>query len=319
MNSLLQSLLASGPVLTDGAWGTQLQSRGLGAGEFPDAWNLTHPERVTEVARAYVAAGSGVILTNTFGANRIRLADHGLAERGAEINRLGVELSRRAADGRAKVFASIGPSGKMLMSGETTAGDLEAAFAEQARTLAAAGADALVVETMSDLEEARIAVNAARQTGLPVVGCMVFDAGKSKDRTMMGNTPEQAAEALIAAGAEVVGSNCGQGIAGFAPVCRRLRAAANRPVWIKANAGLPEMVEGRVVYRTTPEEFASHAAELIEAGAGFLGGCCGTSPEFIRQLGQAMRRTLSGEARVGRGKRITELSRTVVDLDFLGL
>ena len=291
MNSLLQWLLASGPVLTDGAWGTQLQARGLAAGEFPDAWNLTHPERVTEVARAYVAAGSRIILTNTFGANRVRLADHGLADRGVEINRLGVEISCRAADGRAKVFASIGPSGKMLVSGETTADALEVAFSEQARALADAGADALVVETMSDLDEARIAVRAARQTGLPVVGCMVFDAGKSQDRTMMGNTPEQVAEALTAAGADVVGSNCGQGIAGFAAICRRLRAATDRPIWVKANAGLPEMVEGRVVYRTTPEEFAGHAAELIAAGASFLGGCCGTSPEFIRQLGRAMRQT----------------------------
>jgi len=289
MHPLLHSLLASGPVLTDGAWGTQLQARGLAAGDFPDAWNLTHPERVAEVARAYVEAGSRVILTNTFGANRVRLADHGLAERGGEINRLGVEISRRAAEGQAKVFASMGPSGKMLMSGETSADALEAAFGEQARALAVAGADALVVETMSDLEEAKIAVSAARQAGLPVVGCMVFDAGKNRDRTMMGNTPEQVAEALTAAGADVVGSNCGQGIAGFAAICRRLRAATDRPIWIKANAGLPEMVERRVVYRTTPEQFAGHAAELIEAGASFLGGCCGTSPEFIRQLGQAMR------------------------------
>jgi len=291
MHALLQSLLASGPVLTDGAWGTQLQARGLAAGEFPDAWNLAHPDRVTEVGRAYVEAGSQVILTNTFGANRIRLTDHGFADRGAEINRLGVEISRRAADGRAKVFASIGPSGRMLMSGETTPDALEAAFSEQARMLAAAGADALVVETMSDLEEAKIAVRAARQTGQPVVGCVVFDAGKNQDRTMMGNTPEQVAEALTAAGADVVGSNCGQGIAGFAAICRRLRAATDRPIWVKANAGLPEMVEGRVVYRTAPEEFAGHAAELIAAGASFLGGCCGTSPEFIRQLGRAMRQT----------------------------
>jgi methionine synthase I (cobalamin-dependent) len=289
MHPLLQSLLASGPVLTDGAWGTQLQARGLAAGEFPDAWNLSHPERVTEVARAYVKAGSQVILTNTFGANHVRLADHGLAERAGEINRLGVEISRRAAGSQARVFASMGPGGKMLMSGETSLHALETAFREQARGLAAAGADGLVVETMSDLDEARVAVGAARETGLPVVACMVFDAGKDKDRTMMGATPERVAEALSAAGADVIGSNCGQGIAGFAAICRRLRAATDRPIWIKANAGLPEMANGQVVYRTTPEEFASHAAALMGAGAGFLGGCCGTSPEFIRQLGQAMR------------------------------
>jgi methionine synthase I (cobalamin-dependent) len=120
---------------------------------------------------------------------------------------------------------------------------------------------------------------------------MVFDTGKDKDRTMMGNTPEEVAEALTAAGADVVGSNCGQGIAGFASICRRLRAATDRPIWIKANAGLPEMVGGQVVYRTTPEEFARHAIELMDAGAGFLGGCCGTNPDFIRRLGRSMRRT----------------------------
>ncbi len=291
MTATLETLLASGPVLTDGAWGTQLQAQGLGTGDFPDGWNLTHPKLVAEVARSYVEAGSRVILTNTFGANRLRLADHGLADRGAEINRRGVEISLEAARGRAKVFASIGPSGKMLMSGETTPEALEDAFAEQARALAAAHADALVVETMSDLAEAKIAVRAAQRTGLPVVACMVFDAGKDKDRTMMGNTPEQVAEALTAAGADVIGSNCGQGIAGFAAICRRLRSATDRPIWIKANAGPPEMVDGRVVYQTTPGQFAGHAAELIEAGASFLGGCCGTSPEFIRQLGRAMRAT----------------------------
>jgi len=288
MLPLLQQLLEAGPVLTDGAWGTQLQVRGLSAGECPDAWNLSHPDRVAEVARTYVEAGSQVILTNTFGANRVRLADYGLGERVAQINRAGVEISRRAADGRAKVFASIGPSGKMLLTGEATPEALQTAFAEQARALAAAGADALVIETMSDLEEAKIAICAARQTGLQVVGCMVFDAGKDRDRTMMGSTPEQAAQALTAAGADVIGSNCGQGIAGFAAICRRLRSATDRPIWIKANAGLPELAEGRVIYRTTPEEFAGHAAGLLEAGANFLGGCCGTSPEYIRALGVAL-------------------------------
>lgn len=286
--NLVQSLLASGPVLTDGAWGTQLQQRGLAPGECPDAWNLTHPERVEEVARAYAEAGSRVILTNTFGANRLRLAESGLAGSIVEINRRGVEISRRGAVGGARVFASIGPSGKMLMAGDVTVEELQAAFAEQARALADGGADALVVETMSDLDEAVIAVTAARATGLPVVACMVFDSGRDRDRTMTGLTPEQAVEGLSKAGADVVGANCGQGIAGFVSLCRRMRAATDRPLWMKANAGLPELVEGRAVYRTTPAEFARHVPALREAGAGFIGGCCGTSPEFIR----AVRETL---------------------------
>jgi methionine synthase I (cobalamin-dependent) len=284
-------LLAHGPIVTDGAWGTELQARGLASGEFPDLWNLSQPDRVEAVARAYVEAGSQVILTNTFGANRIRLADHGLADRVAEINRRGVEISRQAAGDRAAVFASMGPTGKMIMTGEVNPDDLRALYEEQAQALAAGGADALIIETMSDLEEATAALQAARATGLPVVACMVFDAGKEKDRTMMGATPEQVAAELTAAGADVVGANCGAGIECFFPVCQRLKSATDRPIWIKANAGLPEMVEGHVVYRTTAEEFAGHAAELIEAGASFLGGCCGTSPEFIHRLGQAMRRT----------------------------
>ncbi len=288
MHPLIQQLTAGGPVVTDGAWGTELQARGLAMGEFPDTWNLLQPQRVAEVAEAYVEAGSRVILTNTFGANRLRLAGHNLAERVADINRQGVELSRRAAENRALVFASIGPTGKLLITGETTEDELRAAFEEQASALAEAGAHALVVETMADLTEAAIAVAAAHKTGLPVVGCLVFDSGKDKDRTAMGITVERAVEGLLGAGADVVGANCGQGIAGFVNICRRLRAASNRPVWIKANAGLPELVNGRPVYRTTPEAFAQYVPELIAAGAGFIGGCCGTNPFFIRAVKQKL-------------------------------
>ena len=281
MHPTIEKLLAAGPIVSDGAWGTQLQARGLAIGDFPDAWNLSHPERVAEVARAYVDAGSRVILTNTFGANRIRLAENSLADRVVEINRRGVEISRQAADGKAAVFASIGPTGKLLMNGEVSAEEMLAAFAEQARAMAEGGADALVVETMSDLEEAKLAVAAARATGLPVVACMVFDSGKNLDRTMMGTTPEQAAQELTAAGADVIGANCGQGIGGFLPLCQRLRAATDRPIWMKPNAGLPQLVEGRAVYVGTPEDFAGHIPALLKAGANFVGGCCGTSPQFV--------------------------------------
>ncbi len=213
---------SNGPIITDGAWGTQLQVRGMPVGSIPDAWNLIHPDKVEEVARAYVEAGSQVILTNTFGANGFILGRHGLAEKVAEINRLGVEISKKAADGKAKVFASIGPSGVMLLMGEVSPDELQAAFAEQAQAQAAAGADGIVIETMSDLAEAKLAVAAARETGLPVVACMTFDSGAKLDRTMMGVTPEQAAEQLSSAGADVIGANCGQGIAGYAPICSRL-------------------------------------------------------------------------------------------------
>ncbi len=284
MNSLIETLIAAGPVITDGAWGTQLQSLGLSTGECPDAWNLSHPEKVREVARRYIEAGSDVILTNTFRSNRIALEGYGLADQTASLNRAGVEHSRSAALGKARIFASIGPSGKMLMSGDVTPEQLAEAFSEQARTLAEAGADALLIETMSDLEEARIALKAARSTGLPVAVSMVFDSGKEKDRTMMGATVEAVARALTEAGADVVGANCGNGIEGYVPIGKRFRASTDKPVWIKPNAGIPEVVDGRVIYKTPPDRFAAHAVPLRDAGVHFLGGCCGTTPEHVRAL-----------------------------------
>jgi 5-methyltetrahydrofolate--homocysteine methyltransferase len=289
MNPLLERLLARGPVITDGATGTQLQAKGLAPGECPDSWNLLHPKVVEGVARAYVEAGSEIILTNTFRANRQALARHDLGEKVEEINRKGVEIARRAAAGQAAVFGSMGPSGKMLMTGEVSEEELRSAFEEQARVLAEAGVEGFAVETMTDLGEAKLAVAAARQTGLPVVVSMVFDSGKERDRTMMGVTPEQAAEELAAAGADVIGSNCGRTIQGFVPLCRRLHSATDRPIWIKPNAGLPEWVEGRLAYPTPPREFAGVVPTLVEAGASFVGGCCGTTPEFIAAIQEQMR------------------------------
>lgn len=284
MHELFSQMTAVGPVVTDGAWGTQLQERGLDLGACPDEWNLSHPERVEEVARAYVDAGSQVILTNTFGANRFTLARHGLEEKVVEINRAGVEISRRAAAGRAKVFASVGPTGVMLMMGEVSPEDVQAAFETQARALADAGADAVVLETFSDPAEIVLAVAAAQKAGLPVVACMTFDSGKDHARTLMGTTPEQAAQKLTEAGADCVGSNCGQGIEGFVKIAARLKSATDRPIWIKANAGLPEMIRGRAVYAQTADKFAAVVPALVQSGAAFIGGCCGTTPEFIRAV-----------------------------------
>jgi methionine synthase I (cobalamin-dependent) len=289
VNRFLSELIRSGPVLTDGAWGTQMQARGLPIGGCPDAWNLTHPDRVAEVAAAYVAAGSRVILTNTFGANRLTLSRHALAEQAAQINRRGAQISRQAAGDRAHVFGSIGPSGRMLATGEVTASELQSAFEEQAQALREGGAEGLVVETMSDLDEARIAVAAAKTAGLPVIASMTFGAGKQGDRTIMGVTPERAAAALAAAGADALGTNCGIGPEAMLPLCARLRAASDLPVWVKPNAGLPVIEDGRAVYQTTPEAFADIARQFIGAGANFIGGCCGTSPEFIAALAESVR------------------------------
>jgi 5-methyltetrahydrofolate--homocysteine methyltransferase len=288
---VIDKLVQHAPVLTDGAWGTQLQARGLQPGDVPDLWNLSNPAAVAAVAAAYVAAGSQIVLTNTFGANRFRLGEVDADDKVAAINAAGVALSKKAAGQDALVFASIGPSGKLLVSGDITEDALKQGFAEQAEAIAAAEPDGIVIETMQDIQEAAIAIAAAKATGLPVVATMVFDSGKDLDRTMMGTTPEQAAVALAQAGADVIGANCGQGIAGFAAICARLKAAGRGlPVWIKANAGLPIIENGKAVYATSVEEFAARVPAVIAAGACFIGGCCGTSPDFIRGVKAILKR-----------------------------
>lgn len=275
-------------VILDGAWGTELQARGLEAGECPDEWNLSHPAEVTSVGAAYADAGSRIILTNTFRSNRIALDGYGLADRVVELNTAGVGHSKRGAAGRAKVFGSVGPSGKVLAAGETTESALREAFEEQVNAMAAAGVEGIVIETMSEPAEAEIAIAAARQTGLTIVASMAYDAGRKKDRTMTGATPEQAAVLLSEAGADIIGANCGCGIELYVGIAARLRAATSKPIWIKANAGLPVMTDGHTRYTMGPDEFADYARALRDAGVAYIGGCCGTNPEFIRALCKAL-------------------------------
>jgi methionine synthase I (cobalamin-dependent) len=290
MHPLIESLIKDGPAVTDGSWGTQMQIRGLKRGQSPDSWNLSHADQVREVAEQYVNAGSQIILTNTFGASRLSLANFQLADRVVEINEAGVRISKEAAADRARVFASIGPTGKMLITGETTEEELQTVFEEQAAAQARAGADGIIIETMIDVEEARIAAIAARQTGLPVIVSMVYDAGEDKDHTMMGNSPEAVVAEISEIGVDGIGANCGQGIEAFLPICKRLRQATDLPIWIKPNAGLPEAVDDEVVFRTTPQEFVRHVPALIKAGANFIGGCCGTDQDFVK----AIRQTVAG-------------------------
>ena len=284
MHETIKTILEKGPVVTDGAWGTELMKKGMKAKECPEIWNLTDPEKVVEVAKSYVDAGSRVILTNTFGANQFVLSRYNMKDTVREINIAGVDISKEAAGDKALVFASMGPSGKMLIMKDVTKTELQEAFNEQADAIKDAGADAIIVETMTDMEEALIAIAAAKKTGLPLVASMVFDAGKEKDRTIMGHTIEEMAEKFTSAGVDVLGTNCGKGIEGFIPVCKKMRASTDLPLWVKANAGSPEYVKGETVYNTTPEEYAAFIPLLVEAGADFIGGCCGTNPNFIRAI-----------------------------------
>ena len=286
MHPLIESLINSGPVVTDGSWGTQMQIRGLKRGESPDSWNLSRPKLVEEVAQQYVDAGSQIILTNTFGGNRLALSHHELGDKAMEINIAGVQISKKAAGNRAYVFASIGPTGKMLITGDTTESELQEVFEEQAQAQVQAGADGIVVETMIDIVEAQIAATAAKKTGLPVIVSMVFDSGKDKDRTMMGDSPEDVVYKITKINVDGIGANCGQGIEAFLPICERMRQVTDLPIWMKPNAGLPEVVDDKVVFRTTAMEFVQYIPDLIQGGANFIGGCCGTDQEFVKSIRQ---------------------------------
>jgi methionine synthase I (cobalamin-dependent) len=283
MNAL-RSLFPEDLVITDGAWGTEFQKRGLPLGEPSDLWNLTRPAEVEAVARAYVEAGSRVILTNTFRGNPVSLGSLGLADRALEINRRGAELSREAAGSAARVFGTMGPTGRSLSTGEIDARTVFDAFEMQAEALAAGGVEAILYETLSDIEEARVAVAAARSIGLPILVSFAFFSGEHNDRTMTGASPEDAGRAMVEVGADAVGANCGLGPDLFPSLCRRLKEASGLPVWMKPNAGVPVVKEGRAVYALTPEAFARSLIPLARAGATFVGGCCGTSPEFVRAL-----------------------------------
>ncbi len=278
-------------LLADGAWGTELHHRGLMQGHPPDGWNLDHPEIVREIALEYLEAGSRIVLTNTFGANRFILEHHALADRVREINRAGARIACEGLAGRALVGGDIGPTARMLPLGEVTVAELEEAFREQALALAEGGADWIVVESMSDAEEMAAAVRAAGEaTGLPVVASMTYQRTARGYRTLMGNTPEECVRRAEEAGAAIVGANCGSGIEDYVPLAPLLRSLTERPLWIKANAGVPRLEGGVVTFPLTAAEYASYVPALVRAGVDVVGGCCGTSPAFIREVA----RTLAG-------------------------
>jgi methionine synthase I (cobalamin-dependent) len=275
-------------VLTDGALGTEYQRLGLPPGACADFWNIDAPARVFEVTRSYVMAGSDAVLTTTFRANSVTLADYGRASEARAINRAAAVIARDAAGSGRLVLGDVGPSGKMLMTGEVREDDLRRAFSEQCDALAEGGVDGIVLETFSDLAEAKIALEAGRAAGLQVIASFAFDTGRNSDRTMMGVTPEQAAEEMAGAGAYAVGANCGNGFASYVDICARIASATKLPVWIKPNGGLPEILDGKITYRSTPEEFGSYVPAYIDAGATFVGGCCGTNPDFIHAAAAVM-------------------------------
>jgi 5-methyltetrahydrofolate--homocysteine methyltransferase len=291
MGTLLNRIAKGRMLVSDGAWGTFLQSMGLQPGTCPELWNIDHSEEVASIAASYVVAGSDTIETNSFGANRFKLEHYGLKDRAYELNKAAAEATRKGAGAGKLVLGSIGPTGKFLMMGEVTEAEMYEAFEEQSRGLRDGGADALIVETMTDLDEAVVAVRAAKSTGLDVVCTFTFDPMVDGSyRSMMGVSPTEMIEPLLAAGADVLGSNCGNGTAGMIKIAAEIRAAhPTVPILIHANAGLPQYENGVTVFPESPADMSSLTLQLIEAGACIVGGCCGTGPEHIKAIARMVK------------------------------
>jgi 5-methyltetrahydrofolate--homocysteine methyltransferase len=280
-------------LLSDGAWGTFLQAKGLTPGECPELWNITHRNEVLDIAKSYIRAGSDIIETNSFGGSIIKLSQYGLGDRIAEINKEASAISREAAGNDKYVAGSVGPTGKMILMGDVTEAELYDAFAEQSIALEKGGADIIIIETMTALDESALAVRAAREnTKCTVILTMTFSATpRGEYRTMMGASPEELVNVAKAEGAHIVGSNCGNGVAGMIGIVKEIRGCDPEiPIMIQANAGIPELIDGKTVFRESPQHMASYVDELVKAGANIIGGCCGTTPEHIEAMGAAIRK-----------------------------
>lgn len=315
MGKILDRLNANKILVSDGAWGTFLHAKGLKVDECPESWNLSRPDDVLDIARSYIEAGADLVETNSFGANPYKLEAYGLQDKVYELNRAAAEISRKAAGEEHLVIGSVGPTGKMVLMGEVPPQEVFQGFMDQVRGLAEGGSDGIVIETMSDLEEARLALEAAdkvreelaggagseEHTGINTGGLLragldlicTFTFEKNQDgvyRTMMGTEIADYLAMCREAGADIVGANCGNGTAGMIEITREIRRLDPEiPILVHANAGLPRYEDGKTVFPEGPDEMAAQISGLVEAGACLVGGCCGTTPEHIRQIASAVR------------------------------
>ncbi len=301
MGKSLLSRLKEGILIADGAMGTMLQSRGLGTGECPEQWNISHREEVQAIHRAYLRAGCNLILTNTFGGNRFKLKKFGLENRAGDFNVTGAKIAKEAIEQVPLsntytqplfVLGDVGPTGEFMEPvGSVKLEEFYQVFKEQILALVEGGIDAVIVETMSSLEECQAAVRAAKEnSNLPVIVSMSFDPGKRGFRTMMGVDIPTMVKGLSESGVDVIGTNCGGiGLEEMAEVIKEMRMLTDKPLMAQPNAGKPMLLEGKTVYNESPEAMAAQVEELIKAGANIIGGCCGTTPEHMAKIVQAVR------------------------------
>ena len=287
MESLLKRLKNGEILVADGAMGTMLFDYGLKPGEPPESFNLTRPEVLEEIARLYLDAGAEIIQTNTFGASPLRLASYSLEDKTKKINKNAVLAVRKVVGDRAHISASCGPSGRLLKPyGDTEPEEIYNSFERQMKALVGAGVDSICIETMTDLTEATLAIRAAKTVSpsTPVMATMTFDRTPKGFYTVMGTSIEDAAQGLKEAGADVIGSNCGNGIENMIKIAKEFKRYSQLPIIIQSNAGIPEMQGDKPVYPETPEFMAEKAKELVSSGVSIIGGCCGTTPEHVRAI-----------------------------------
>ncbi len=290
MSKLTDFLAGPGILVADGATGTQLQKAGLKPGASPERWNLENPEAIRALHRGYIEAGANVVLTNTFGGTRFRLARHGLEGQVREINAAAAKLAREVAGESVFVFGDIGPSGELLKPlGKLTYEEAVAGFGEQAEGLLAGSVDAILIETMSDINEAKAAVQGVRQVSgdIPLLVTFSFD---THGRTMMGTKPEKVAKEIWALGVTAMGANCGRTLTETLTAIEQMRAAVpEAALMAKPNAGLPHTNGGDMVYDVTPEVMAEYARKFAEQNIKIFGGCCGSAPEHIRAIAETLK------------------------------
>ena len=283
MGKITDQIKAGKILVSDGAWGTFLQQKGMKPGECPEEWNISHPDEVFDIAKSYVEAGADMIETNSFGGTKFKVEKYGLGEKVFDLNKAAAEISRKAA-GDKFVLGSVGPTGKILMMGDVTEEELYEAFKEQVKGLEAGGVDAIMIETMTDLDEARLAIRAAKEnTNCEVFCTMTFEKTVDGEfRSMMGISPTEMVNTLIDAGAELIGANCGNGIADMIGIVEEIRKTnKDIPVLVHANAGMPIYKDGETNFPETPDEMSELVPKIIAAGASIIGGCCGTTPDHI--------------------------------------